>query len=124
MSGSEGDSLRLAEIVTRYRYGGMHEAELQEQLAEVLRMNAVVAEREVELGDRNRIDLQSGTTGIEVKVEGTLPQALRQVARYLQCAQLEGVLLISTRPWAAEYPGEVHALFGKHVRVVRVHRSI
>lgn len=116
-------ALRIAEVFTRYRYGGSREGELQRELADVLAAEGVEATREVELGPRNRIDFLAGRVGVEVKVDGTLPEALRQVSRYLQRDEIDCVLLVSTRPWAAEMPGEVHDLYGKRVRVVRLNRS-
>lgn len=115
--------LDLARLLSGYRYSYSHESDLQRQIEEVLAVAGVPARREVEIGNGNRIDFLVARTGIEVKVDGTLPQALRQADRYLLREELDGVIIASTKSWAPPLPGEVHVLRGKPVRILRLVRS-
>lgn len=124
VSGPDGDqALTLAKVLTGYRYSYTHESDLQVQIAEALLIAGITAVREVEIGPGNRIDFMVRRTGIEVKVDGSLPQALRQVDRYLKRDEIDCVLVASTKIWAPQYPGELHTLRGKPVRVLRLARS-
>lgn len=87
----------------RYRYA--NEDELQEGIFRVLRADGFLAEREVRLGARDRIDLLvrlvaagnvSCTVGVEVKVDGQSAAVLRQLRRYAAHAALDRLVLVTT----------------------------
>lgn len=86
----------------RYAYRYSTEAQLHDQLDMVLVGAGLSVEREVRLDGENRADLvlPAGVV-VEVKVDGTLQQALRQVGRYITLDQVRGVLLVATPRWAA-----------------------
>ncbi|WP_454262151.1 hypothetical protein [Pseudoxanthomonas mexicana] len=86
-----------------YRYGS--ELQLHATLSQVLSEAGHEHVREYQLDAHNRADfwLPMGEKGlvIEVKVDGTIGDALRQVSRYAGFDQVNGVLLVSTCRWAS-----------------------
>lgn len=88
-----------------YRFGS--EVQLHETLSKVLSASSIEHAREFRLDSKNRVDFwlperatEQGLV-IEVKVDGTLAEALRQVGRYIMLPNVTGVLLASTVRWAA-----------------------
>lgn len=108
-----------------YRYGS--EVQLHERLATVLTNHGYAFEREVQLGPRDRLDfLVEGAIAIEVKVDGSASQALRQVARYAKKDEVHALLLASTESWAdMTLKQEVRksGWHGKPFAVVRLRRQ-
>lgn len=105
-----------------YRYGS--EVQLHESLAKVLDEAGYSYTREFVLDARNRADfLVVGGIVIEVKVDGTLSEALRQVDRYINLDQVTGVILASTQRWAAGALLERPAWKGKPFAMVRLGRQ-
>lgn len=84
----------------RYRYGS--EVQLHESLAQVLTDAGYHFEREHVLDEKNRADFWLEGLVIEVKVAGTLTEALRQVNRYIHLPHVTGVVLASTIRWAGQ----------------------
>lgn len=128
MSDSEGNPeliLRAARTALgRYAYRYSTEAQLHDQLALVLDGAGLVVEREVRLDSENRADLvlPAGVV-VEVKVDGTLQQALRQVGRYIKLDQVRGVLLVATPRWAATELAERPKWGGKPFGMICVRRQ-
>ena len=85
-----------------YRYGS--EVQLHGTLAQVLLEAGHEFVREFQLDQNNRADfwlpLGAGGIVIEVKVDGSIGEALRQVGRYAALERVDGVLLASTCRWA------------------------
>lgn len=106
MSAHEGDPeliIRAARTaLARYQYRYRNETQLHDQLEIVLDGAGLTVQREVRLDAENRADLTlpAGVV-VEVKVDGTLQEALRQVGRYITLEQVRGVLLVATPRWAA-----------------------
>jgi len=105
-----GRGCRVAGLMTlleRYNYRYASEVQLHETLSKVLSAAHIDHVREFRLDSRNRADFWLPQTAsergivIEVKVDGTLADALRQVGRYIALPQVAGVLLASTVRWAA-----------------------
>jgi hypothetical protein len=46
---------------------------------------------------KSRIDLLVGSTGIEVKIDGSYSSVLRQLTRYAACPELTELILVTTR---------------------------
>ncbi len=80
-----------------YRYGS--EFQLHEVLATVLDKAGHAHVREYRLDASNRADFWLDGLVIEVKVAGSLADALRQVGRYINLPQVRGVLLVTTERW-------------------------
>lgn len=86
-----------------YRYGS--EVQLHATLGQVLLEAGIEFVREFQLDAENRADFWlplGGLTGlvIEVKVDGSISEALRQVGRYAALERVQAVLLASTCRWA------------------------
>ncbi|WP_431976027.1 hypothetical protein [Micromonospora haikouensis] len=93
------DDAAVAQLFGAHRYRYVNELELHDCLDEVLRAAGVVADREVRLTARERIDflLPSGL-GVEVKVAGSPGAVHRQMARYAAQPSIRALLLVTTRP--------------------------
>lgn len=94
---------RARATVGAFAYRYRSEAHLHTLLDEVLTAGGLPVEREVQLDPGNRVDLllPAGVV-VEVKVDGTLNEALRQVNRYIGFDRVQGVLLVATPRWAAQ----------------------
>lgn len=105
-----------------YRYGS--EIQLHESLAKVLDDAGHKHTREFVLDARNRADfLVEGGIVLEVKVDGTLSEALRQVDRYINLEQVKGVILASTQRWADTPMADRPAWKGKPFAMIRLGRQ-
>lgn len=102
----------ISTLIRSHRYLYASERELQEQLTEVLSAARLPVLREVQLSERDRIDLLVGDVGVEVKVKGKRTP-LAQLTRYAASAHVAGLLLVTTR--AATLPP---AIGGKPAAVV------
>lgn len=109
--------LDVAGIVAAGRYGYRDEHDLQAGLAEALTAAGRPVEREVRLGPRDRLDLLTGRTGIEVKVAGTADRVLAQLTRYAASDLVDDLILVTTRVRHRTLPDTVG---GKPLRVVQV----
>lgn len=75
-----------------------NEDSLQASIEEALKAAGLEAEREVRLpGKLGRIDLMSGTVGIEVKVDGAWSTVVRQLIRYANAEQITELVLVTNR---------------------------
>lgn len=112
---SQYDYGPLLENLAGSKLGLTNETAAQDSIEEMLKRMGVGYEREASLSSKDRIDfLVEGKIGIEVKVSGSLTEVTRQVARYLDHDEVEGVVLVSTRPNHAQVP---RTLRGKTVMV-------
>lgn len=94
------------------------EADLQRELQNALSAAGVASVREVVLSaDAGRIDILSGSIGVEVKVKGTLQDVSRQLSRYAACQEIEELVLVTTRPSHLAVSETMH---GKPVHVVHI----
>jgi hypothetical protein len=72
-------------------------------------------------GGKNRFDFfHVGGIVIEIKIKGSLADALRQCVRYCKDTEVQGILLAAACDWAARAP-EVD--FEKPVQIVRLRRQ-
>lgn len=106
-----------------YRYSG--ETQLHASLSQVLSEAGVEHVREHILDGSNRADFFLPATGIviEVKVDGSFAEALRQVDRYLHLDAVKGVLLASTVRWADDALKDRLAWQDKPFLMVRLRRQ-
>ena len=100
-------NMRMRALVTllggfNYRYGS--EVQLHATLAQVLLDAGLEFVREFQIDQQNRADfwlpLGDGGLVLEVKVDGSVGDALRQVGRYAALDRVRGVVLASTCRWA------------------------
>jgi hypothetical protein len=85
----------LAELVTAHRFTYRDEGQLQNGLAGVFTDQGVVAEREVRLASRDRIDFLVGRIGVEVKTRGQVAAVARQLQRYASSDRIDALLLVT-----------------------------
>lgn len=90
----------IANHLGRYAYRYSSEVRLHESLAKVLETHGIVFERERILDAKNRADFWVDGIVIEVKVAGSMSEALGQVDRYINLPDVKGVILASTQRWA------------------------
>lgn len=104
-----------------YRYAS--ELQLHERFAAVLESNGIVFERERKLDAQNRADFWLDGLVIEVKVDGSLSDALSQVGRYIALPEVTGVLLASSKPWGAQPLRERPKWHGKPFAMFQIQRQ-
>ncbi|CAM4172956.1 hypothetical protein CR156_17130 [Stenotrophomonas lactitubi] len=104
-----------------YRYGS--EVQLHEVLANVLDKAGHAHVREYRLDASNRADFWLDGMVIEVKVAGSLADALRQVGRYINLPQVRGVLLATTERWGERPLVARPAWQGKPFNIIRLKRQ-
>lgn len=103
----------IVETVHGYRFSVSNEQELQEGLWRVL-AGMDGARREVRLDERSRIDFLIGGVGIEVKVDGSLADLVRQATRYSKFAEVSEIVVVTTRSRHLGLPAQ---LGGKPVHI-------
>lgn len=107
---------KLAEIVDRLNSSAFvfsRESELQDLVQHEL--SILRPKREYRLDHESILDFLVGAVGVEVKTAGSVASVTRQVLRYLGFAEVEGIVLVTTKRTHAILGGE---LLGKPVRVV------
>lgn len=97
------------------RYGT--ERILQDGIDVALAEAGFEVHREVNLTIKDRVDFLVSSVGIEVKIGGTLNDAIRQLHRYAASERVGELLLVTSRMMLARVPSE---LDGKPVRAVYV----
>ena len=90
----------IANHLGRYAYRYSSEVRLHESLAKVLETHGISFERERVLDAKNRADFWVDGIVIEVKVAGSMSEALGQVDRYISLPDVKGVILAATPRWA------------------------
>jgi len=88
----------IATMLTEANLQHVTEDDLQAAIQTYLNTRDVYPEREVRLSDGvSRIDLMAGHTGIEVKIDGSWANVIRQLTRYAKCTEIESLVLVTTR---------------------------
>lgn len=109
----------LTQILSGYRFRTASEAQLHAGIAAALTAAGIGFEHEKVLASGGRLDffLPDSALAIEVKIGGSLAEALLQVNRYLKAPEVAGVLVAATRTWAR---GELPCVQGKPVQLLRL----
>ena len=110
---------RVVELLPRFSYRFADEIGLHEGIEHVLTGAGIAFDREYVAGPQDRFDflIPSGIV-VEAKIKGSLPQALRQIARYAARDDVAAVVLVTTRFWGAgSLPSAIH---GKPVHLVKL----
>lgn len=97
----------IVESLDKYKFSVTNEQELQQGLWHVLSNRYPDARREVVLDARCRIDFLVGDVGIEVKVDGSLSDLMRQLIRYAKFEQVGVLVVVSTRAKHRDLPLEI-----------------
>lgn len=87
----------LLKALRAYSFTFTTEGELQRGIAAALAAAGIDHQREVNLGDSSRIDFMVGRVGVEVKINGTPADLIRQVHRYAQFDELDEILVVTSR---------------------------
>ncbi len=91
------------------------EGELGSAVAQLLTEAGVPFEREFRLSPRDRIDFMVGSVGVELKVDGSIAELIRQLDRYAKHDVVSGLVLVSTRRKHLYLPTELQ---GKRVTAI------
>lgn len=113
----------IANQLARYSYRFGNEVQLHERIAEVLDLYGFTYERERILDARNRADFWIDGLVIEVKVDGAVSEALRQVSRYISLPDVKGVILAGTPRWAGQALAAKPDWQDKPFRMIRLARQ-
>jgi hypothetical protein len=100
----------VTDLLSSYRFSGRNEEDYQDAVEDVLVKQGVQYEREVWLTPRDRIDfLVEPGWGVEVKVDGSRSEHLRQLGRYATSERVQGLVLASSRlALLADIPPAIH----------------
>jgi len=113
----------IANQLARYSYRYSNEARLHDAMAKVLESHDFAFEHEYVLDARNRADFWLNGIVIEVKVDGSLSDALRQVDRYINLPHVKGVILAGTPRWAGQALQEKPVWQDKPFQMIRLERQ-
>jgi hypothetical protein len=122
---SPGRAIDMASITSalenkRFRFSS--EVDLQEGIEIALLQACLPFEREKVLSSRDRPDfVVDQQFAIEIKIQGTLSQALRQINRYAEHAKIKAILVVGTPHWVHHIPDVVG---GKPVFAMRLTGSL
>lgn len=110
---------RLFETV-RFRFGS--EVDLQNGVELVLQRSKIAFAREKALNAKDRPDflVESGVA-IEIKIQGTFAQAVRQIDRYSKHESVLSILVIGSPVWISRIP---LVIGGKPVHAIRITESL
>lgn len=120
-------ALRLRKVIAllaRYRFVAHDECALYVGLEEALTKGGVPYEREKPLTTKGRITsrldfyLPTDRTAIEVKVQGSTGDILRQLTRYCEDPEVDGLLLVTTVSRFTLIPDMIA---GKRALAYRIH---
>jgi hypothetical protein len=110
---------RICLALPRYAYRFANEIQLHERIVTVLEMESIPYAREYALGG-DRFDFFCDGVVIEVKIAGSVNNALRQADRYCAHDEVKSVVVVSTRRWQGKRSPEPIELRGKLVHLVEI----
>ncbi len=102
------------DTLRRHRFRFVEELQLHEAIAQRWPPTASL-EREVRLGERDRIDFLADTLGIEVKVDGSAAVVERQLARYAESDRIAALALVTS---CARHGAVAREINGKSTHVI------
>ena len=105
-----------------YRFRFAHERDLQDGITAVLTQAGIAFQRERALGPRDRPDFMTEDgIAVEIKIQGSRAQCLRQAARYASHPEVTAVLIVGTPHWLSSLSC---VLDGKPVQSLRMLDSL
>ena len=112
---------RILYILRENRFNFTGEKELQSALEQAFTAAELEFEREVSLSKKDRIDfLFPGGLGVEVKVDGSKNNLIRQLHRYAAHERIEHLLVITNKSRLASMPGTLNE---KNVHAITINRN-
>lgn len=104
----------------RFRFGS--EVDLQNGVELLLQRSKIAYAREKALTAKDRPDfLVDGGIAIEIKIQGTFAQAVRQIDRYAKHESVHSILVIGSPAWINRIPAFIG---GKPVHAIRITESL
>lgn len=104
----------------RFRFGS--EVDLQNGVELLLQRSKIAYAREKALTAKDRPDfLVDGGIAIEIKIQGTFAQAVRQIDRYTKHESVQSILVIGSPSWINRIPAFIG---GKPVHAIRITESL
>lgn len=88
---------QIVTLLERHRFRGMTEEHFQDGIEAILEEAGITYQREERLTPRDRIDFLVGETGIEVKINGSPSEIIRQLGRYAAHEHITALVLASSR---------------------------
>lgn len=89
--------MQIAQELRSVKFTYADEIQLHEGIEAVLTQAGFEPQREVRLGERDRIDFLIGDVGIEVKIGGSAASAVRQLTRYAEHDEIGSLIFASTK---------------------------
>jgi hypothetical protein len=115
--GALGRADAICALLGGYRFACSNEAQLQQAIEELLRQAGYQFMREKHLSRKDKPDFDVGGVAIEVKVDGSLTDVLRQLSRYAEQPAVDVLVLVTTRATHARVPT---SMGGKPIRLVHL----
>lgn len=98
----------IIQVLENKRFRFTCETDLQDGIEIALKTAGLPFERESVLSARDRPDfVVAGIYAIEVKIKGTLPEAVRQLQRYTEHPQIHALLLVGSPYWIRQLPNTI-----------------
>lgn len=103
------DSKAICDLLSRFKYSCHTEKSLQDGIEAVFIAREVEFKRELHISKKDRPDfIMPNGIAIEVKIQGTLSQFLRQASRYLLDEKITELILVGTPHWINSVPPLLH----------------
>lgn len=102
---------RIARMFSAARFTGRAEIDYQNAVQDLLAAAGMPHLREARLSPRDRVDFLVGSVGVEVKVDGSRPDIIRQLARYAESPAVSTLVLASSQiRLLKNIPTQVHGV--------------
>ena len=111
----------LITTLARLRFRFATEKDLQDGFEKVFRENGIPFQREFPISERDRLDFLVDGIALEVKIKGSLPDLVRQIARYARHDDTREILVVGTPRWIPRVPETIE---GKPVYGLRLVGSL
>jgi hypothetical protein len=96
-------------LLLRHRFRHSNEKQLQDGIASVLSAGHIAFLREYRLSPESVVDFMvEPGLALEVKVDGSQPEVLRQLHRYAQIAEVQALMLVTSRARLGDQPNELN----------------
>lgn len=119
---SEPSAVELGRLFDNVRFRFTNEIELQSGVQQVFERSKIGFVREKSLNAKDRPDfLVEDGIAIEIKIQGTFAQAVRQIDRYAKHSAVRSILVIGSPVWINRIP---LVIGGKPVHTIRITESL
>ena len=102
----------LGSLIAAQKYRYSSEKDLQNALESLFTQNNISYEREFRLSKKDIVDflvqVDIGSIGLEIKIDGTRNALLRQINRYLSHEQVLAIFVIGSPHWINNLPNQLN----------------